>query len=279
MGSGGGSPSSRPAGPRLHGEGPAGYGANLAGRGRSGPSELGAGRKRSSGGDICPGAFGDRWICWGDPSPDSVEDMREKAAGAAVAAMILLSACADVSAGRAPERAHEDVVRTDTGAVRGTVTGEHRIFQGIPYAAPPVGELRWNAPAPVRAWNGIREATRPGSHVPAGGKRLREDPSSDGGHLPVPKRDHTGTRPDGTAGDGVGPRRRSPGRRALHRRARIADPGGRGGRDDQLPARGVRRFRSSGAAGDPAPTACRTSRRRCAGYAATPPRSAGTRRM
>ncbi|MDN5854513.1 MAG: carboxylesterase family protein, partial [Actinomycetia bacterium] len=36
------------------------------------------------------------------------------------------------------------------------------MFQGIPYALPPVGELRWQAPRPAEPWDGVREATRPG---------------------------------------------------------------------------------------------------------------------
>ncbi|MGO4442376.1 carboxylesterase/lipase family protein [Mycobacterium sp. 2YAF39] len=54
------------------------------------------------------------------------------------------------------------VVRTDAGAVRGMVAADHRFFAGIPYAAPPVGALRWQPPAPVAKWDGFRDATRPG---------------------------------------------------------------------------------------------------------------------
>ena len=41
--------------------------------------------------------------------------------------------------------------------------GAYRVFQGIPYAAPPVGPLRWRPPQPAAHWKGIRDATRPGS--------------------------------------------------------------------------------------------------------------------
>lgn len=52
------------------------------------------------------------------------------------------------------------VVRTDYGFVSGTVTPDHRIFQGIPYAAPPSGDLRLRAPRQPASWDGIRDATR-----------------------------------------------------------------------------------------------------------------------
>ncbi|WP_394619287.1 carboxylesterase/lipase family protein [Lentzea sp. JNUCC 0626] len=51
------------------------------------------------------------------------------------------------------------VVRTDKGAVRGTVTQQVRTFGNIPFAAPPVGENRWRDPRPAAAWQGVRDAT------------------------------------------------------------------------------------------------------------------------
>jgi para-nitrobenzyl esterase len=54
------------------------------------------------------------------------------------------------------------VVHTNQGSLRGMVAVDHRYFAGIPYAAPPVGPLRWRPPAPVTPWSGFRDATRPG---------------------------------------------------------------------------------------------------------------------
>ncbi|GII96015.1 carboxylic ester hydrolase [Sinosporangium siamense] len=57
----------------------------------------------------------------------------------------------------------DSVVRTDSGPVRGTVTADKRLFEGIPFAAPPVGDLRWRSPQPVTPWTEPRDATRPGN--------------------------------------------------------------------------------------------------------------------
>ncbi|GAA1951483.1 carboxylesterase/lipase family protein [Kitasatospora viridis] len=55
------------------------------------------------------------------------------------------------------------VVATDSGRVRGSSQDGYRSFQGIPYAAPPVGDLRWRDPQPVTAWSGVRPVSTPGS--------------------------------------------------------------------------------------------------------------------
>jgi para-nitrobenzyl esterase len=44
------------------------------------------------------------------------------------------------------------------GTISGTAENGISIFKGIPFAAPPVGDLRWKSPAPVKPWSGIRKA-------------------------------------------------------------------------------------------------------------------------
>ena len=51
------------------------------------------------------------------------------------------------------------LVQTTDGTVRGIVTPNERQFLGIPFAAPPVGNLRWKPPQPPTPWQGIRSAT------------------------------------------------------------------------------------------------------------------------
>jgi para-nitrobenzyl esterase len=58
------------------------------------------------------------------------------------------------------------VVATDKGAVRGFNDGGMRSFEGIPYAAPPVGNLRWKAPQPHARWKGVRAAMDFGQNCP-----------------------------------------------------------------------------------------------------------------
>ncbi|MCP2342395.1 carboxylesterase/lipase family protein [Actinomadura rupiterrae] len=53
-------------------------------------------------------------------------------------------------------------VKTDAGTLRGAANGQTHQFLGVPYAAPPVGPLRWKAPQAVRPWQGVRAATASG---------------------------------------------------------------------------------------------------------------------
>jgi len=58
------------------------------------------------------------------------------------------------------------IVRIDDGLVRGMTAGTVNEFLGIPYAAPPTGNLRWRPPAPPAAWDGVRDATQFGASCP-----------------------------------------------------------------------------------------------------------------
>ena len=54
-------------------------------------------------------------------------------------------------------------VKTASGVVAGAVQEGVLSFKGIPFAAPPVGDLRWRAPQPARPWTGVRQATAYGN--------------------------------------------------------------------------------------------------------------------
>jgi para-nitrobenzyl esterase len=70
--------------------------------------------------------------------------------------------CAMVAAPAAVTAAIPARVTIDTGDVAGTTGMDSgvRVFKGIPFAAPPVGENRWRAPQPVTPWDGARDASR-----------------------------------------------------------------------------------------------------------------------
>jgi para-nitrobenzyl esterase len=59
-------------------------------------------------------------------------------------------------------------VKTASGMVEGKEVGPVHAFLSIPYAAPPVGDLRWKAPMPPPKWDGVRKATEFGSHCMQG---------------------------------------------------------------------------------------------------------------
>ncbi|HEY6879347.1 MAG TPA: carboxylesterase family protein, partial [Polyangiales bacterium] len=52
------------------------------------------------------------------------------------------------------------IVETELGKVAGEACGTHLAFRGLPFARPPVGPLRFRAPAPAEPWTGVRDATR-----------------------------------------------------------------------------------------------------------------------
>ena len=71
----------------------------------------------------------------------------------AVLIIVLLSATAFA--------AITDPVRVEQGLLAGTngSSPDVRVYRGVPFAAPPVGDLRWKAPQPAAKWQGVRQAT------------------------------------------------------------------------------------------------------------------------
>lgn len=66
------------------------------------------------------------------------------------------------------------VIKTDKGHVRGTSEADLRVFRGIPYAAPPVGELRFQPPQAHPGWTEVREASALGPACPQSGLMIQQ---------------------------------------------------------------------------------------------------------
>ena len=95
-----------------------------------------------------------------------------------------------------------DEVKIDTGRLRGAAADGVVSYKGIPFAAPPIGDLRWRAPQPVQPWSGVRSAAEygpdcaqkpfPGDAAPLGVPPAEDclylnvwRPASTAAHLPV----------------------------------------------------------------------------------------------
>src|SRR6476620_11976604 len=55
---------------------------------------------------------------------------------------------------------NDDTAKTTSGILEGTNESGIKVFKGIPFAAPPVGNLRWREPQPVQNWSGVRKADK-----------------------------------------------------------------------------------------------------------------------
>ena len=66
------------------------------------------------------------------------------------------------SAGTAAAASAETQVQTAEGMLAGVWQPGYRLFEGIPYAEPPVGNLRWRPPQSPHPWTGVRPAMHPG---------------------------------------------------------------------------------------------------------------------
>jgi para-nitrobenzyl esterase len=138
---------------------------------------------------------------------------RRSAAGAALGAALLMAVMgaadavqtSSATAGQHPYRqrlrgqhpeAPSDTVRTRQGRLKGVTADGVTTYRGIPYAAPPVGPLRWRPPAAAPTWTGTRSAAGPG---PACAQPEVADSSEDCLYLnvttPVDGADHTAPRP------------------------------------------------------------------------------------
>jgi para-nitrobenzyl esterase len=108
--------------------------------------------------------------------------MRGKRFRASILVLLLLSLAMTFLAcggGTAVKTTTLEEPRLDSGPISGVREGDIWVYKGIPYAAPPVGELRWREPQPVEAWEGVLACEEYGPACP-------QPPSEDwGGFMTV----------------------------------------------------------------------------------------------
>jgi para-nitrobenzyl esterase len=95
--------------------------------------------------------------------------LRQPAFWAALTGLALAAAAVVAVDSRAVAAASDGVapiVHVDGGRVQGVAGNEVTTFLGIPYAAPPIGNLRWRPPQPVADWRGVRDASQFGPSCP-----------------------------------------------------------------------------------------------------------------
>jgi para-nitrobenzyl esterase len=80
--------------------------------------------------------------------------------------LLAAAGCSDRSSDAAAAIQQGTLLALRGGMVQGEIVGRTRRFLGIPFAAPPVGELRWRPPAPAAPWSGTLQASRFGSSCP-----------------------------------------------------------------------------------------------------------------
>ncbi len=80
-----------------------------------------------------------------------------------LAALTVATSVGDAARAQAPA-----VVKVDTGELQGVVDDGVVSYKGIPFAAPPVGDLRWRPPQPAARWTGVRQASEYGANCMQG---------------------------------------------------------------------------------------------------------------
>ncbi len=121
---------------------------------------------------------------------------RDMAASRVTKVLLYSLVVAAIGAAPAAQSQAPATVRVDTGELQGVVADDVLSFKGIPFAAPPVGELRWRPPQPAARWTGVRQAsgirgelhagTRFGVPPPGAGARAGAPPAQGTAPAPAP---------------------------------------------------------------------------------------------